>query len=218
MPGLTYPLVCFDLDGTLVDDTVFIWKTLHETCQTDPVARKEAAEDYFAGRITYADWFAHDLKLLRAVGATWSRMKEIIHTLTPMPGAFDLLDELKSRGHTLAIVSGSLDFVVKELFGEDRFDYILINQIEFDREGSISGGTPTPFDFKGKADGLAHIATELGLTMDQTVFVGDNDNDLWIARAAGLSIAFNCKSAELREVCDVEVKEKDLRLLVDLIT
>ena len=32
---MQYRLVCFDLDGTLVDNTIFIWQTLHEYFQTD---------------------------------------------------------------------------------------------------------------------------------------------------------------------------------------
>ncbi len=32
---MKYKLVCFDLDGTIVDDTVFIWQTLHEHFKTD---------------------------------------------------------------------------------------------------------------------------------------------------------------------------------------
>ena len=102
---LRYPLVCFDLDGTLVDDTIYIWKTLHETLETDPAARARASNDYFAGEISYAQWFEHDLALFRQAGATRGRLLEIIRELKPMPGARELLLHLRERGHILTVVS-----------------------------------------------------------------------------------------------------------------
>jgi len=217
MSGLRFPLVCFDLDGTLVDDTIFIWKTLHERLGTDPVARRQAREDYFAGRIPYRRWFEIDLELLDAAGATEGRIIEVVDELRPVAGAREALGELRRRGHKLAVVSGSLDIVVRRLFSDVAFDHVLINTIEFDQRGRIAGGVPTPFDLEGKADGLAELCRREGITAAQAAFVGDNGNDLWIARAAGLAIAFNCKSDELRAACDAEVAGGDLRGVLDLI-
>ena len=218
MTRLSYPLVCFDLDGTLVDDTVFIWKTLHETFNTDPVARKVARDSHMAGRLSYKQWFEHDLRLLRAAGADEGQIRAVIGTLRPMPGVFEVLEELKARGHILAIVSGSLDVVVEELFGQDQFDHLLINRIHFDDEGQISGGVATPYDLAGKADGLRELSRRENLPLDRTAFIGDNFNDYWIAKIAGLSVAFNCKSDELRKVCKVEIEGTDLTPLLDIIS
>ena len=215
--NLQYPLVCFDLDGTLVDDTVYIWKTLHESFETDPEARERAYRDYFDGRISYPEWFAHDLELLFAAGATQPRIRSLLDSLRPMAGAVEVMQELRRRGHILAIISGSLDIVVDHLFDTSWFRHVLVNRIFFDEHGRISGGIPTPYDLEGKADGLRHLATLESLTPEQTVFVGDNSNDVWIARAAGLSIAFNCKSDELRQVSNVEVAKQDIHKLLQLI-
>lgn len=217
MTGLRYPLVCFDLDGTLVDDTIYIWQTLHERFATDAIARRRAADDYHAGRISYRQWFEHDLELLDAAGATAERIRGVLAGLHPMPGAQATLQELRARGHRLAVVSGSLDIVVEHLFGAAAFDHVLINRLFFDRQGRIAGGEHTPYDLAGKADGLAEICRREGITADRAAFIGDNANDVWIARAAGLAIAFNCKSDELRAVCDVEVAGKDLTQILPLV-
>ena len=215
---LQYPLICFDLDGTLVDDTVYIWETLHESFATDPEARARAHRDYFDGRITYPEWFSHDLKLLSAAGATLSRIRSLLDSLRPMEGAVEVMQELRRRGHTLAIISGSLDIVVDHLFDTSWFRHVLVNRIFFDENGLISGGIPTPYDLKGKAEGLRYLAKLESLAPEQTVFIGDNSNDVWIARAAGLSIAFNCKSDELRQVSSVEVTKQDIHQLLRLIS
>lgn len=216
MMMLEYPLICFDLDGTLVDDTIYIWKTLHETFETDPDARQGAHRDYFAGRISYKQWFEHDIELLKAAGADRARIVEILNGLSPMAGAQELLKTLKKKGHKLAVISGSLDIVVQHLFDESLFDHVLVNRIYFNSVGEISGGAHTPYDLDGKADGLLELAKKEGLSASQTVFIGDNENDIWVAKAAGLSIAFNCKSDALREVCDVEIQEKNLMVLARL--
>ena len=55
------------------------------------------------------------------------------------------------------------------------------------------------------------IAEREKISLSECVFVGDNHNDVHVAEIAGLSIAFNCKSESLAEVCDVIVENKDLR-------
>jgi phosphoserine phosphatase len=216
-PRLNYPLVCFDVDGTLVDDTIFIWQTLHDHFATDPVLRKRAHDDFFAKRITYADWFHWDLKLLSDAGATEAGIREVLAMLRPIGGAREALLELHARGYTLAIVSGSLDIVVAHLFSDIPFAHVLVNHIAFDAGGRIAGGTPSPYDLEGKAAGLAELCRREGIPPSRTAFVGDNSNDLWIAKAAGLAIAFNCKSDDLRAACRVEVRERDLRAVAKAI-
>ncbi|MCU0662024.1 MAG: HAD family phosphatase [Myxococcota bacterium] len=215
MTALRFPLVCFDLDGTLVDDTIYIWKTLHEAFETDEPARRKAYDDFFGGIISYRDWFEHDLKLLRLAGATKKRVEELLRTLRPMEGAKEAIATLKARGHKVAIISGSLDIVVDHLFGQHLFDHVLINKLHYSPDGQIDGGEPTPYDLVGKAEGLRELARREGLSPDQVAFVGDNENDIWIAQAAGRAIAFNCKSDKLRELCHVEIKTKDLRLVLE---
>ncbi len=211
---LPYSLVCFDLDGTLVDDTVYIWKTLHEGFHTDPKERQQAYDDYFSGAITYEEWFRHDLKLLRAAGANRNGIIQMCRTLKPMCGAMETLKTLKAAGLAVAVVSGSIQTVLDVLFPHFAFDDVLINRIHFNASGDIDGGIHTPFDVEAKADGLRHLCEKAGIATEQAVFVGDNENDIWIAKSAGLSIAFNCKSQTLANLCDVEIPHKDLRLVL----
>ena len=213
-PPYHYSLVCFDLDGTLVDDTIYIWKTLHEGFNTDRVERKKAYEDYFARRITYEEWFQHDLKLLRAAGATRDGIIQMCRALKPMRGAMETLAALRDAGLAVAVISGSIQTVLDVLFSDFAFDDVLINRIHFNDGGEIDGGIHTPFDVEAKADGLRHLCTKFGIATERAVFVGDNENDVWIAKAAGLSIAFNCKSDALAALCDVEIHKKDLRLIL----
>ncbi len=63
----------------------------------------------------------------------------------------------------------------------------------------------------GKAIALKKIAERENLKLSECVFIGDHNNDVKIAQEAGLAIAFNCKSDELRDTADVCIEKKDLR-------
>jgi phosphoserine phosphatase len=207
-------LVCFDLDGTLIDKTVFIWSTLHEHFASDPRKRKQAAADYRSGRISYPDWFETDLELLKAGGADRDKIFKTLESLKLTAGAKDCLSTLKDRGYKLGLISGSIDVVLEHFFPEKPFDHVLINRIDFDEAGQIAGGTPTPYDLEGKADGLLELARREGLSVSQCAFIGDNFNDLPVMKAAGFSIGVFVKDPQVIAAVDLHYKGGDLRDLL----
>lgn len=204
-------MVCFDLDGTLIDKTVFIWSTLHEHFASDPKKRKQAAEDYRSGRISYPDWFETDLELLKAGGADREGIFQTLSSLKLTPGARECLQTLKARGYKLGLISGSIDVVLEHFFPEKPFDHVLINRINFDETGRIAGGTPTPYDLEGKAEGLLELAKREDLSAEQCAFVGDNFNDLPVMKAAGFSVGVFVKDPRVIAAVDLHYKGYDLR-------
>ncbi len=208
-------LACFDLDGTIIDETIFIWQTLHEYFGTDNEERRAYARMFFEGRISYKQWAMHDIMLWKQKGATKEKMLKALSVLRLMKGAIETLDELKKRGIKLAIISGSLDIALRSaLPGYKSYfnnDDILINKIMFDEKGKIAKLKATYFDFKNKAEGLKKIAARHSIDISQTAFIGDHNNDIEAVKEAGLGIAFNSKSDELNAVADLVIEKKDLR-------
>lgn len=213
MTSPPFPLVIFDVDGTLVDDTVFVWETLHRHFGSDPVAIRAAMEDYLAGRISYADWFAHDIHTLKKGGATRATIDQALTGMRLMDGALETIAALTAAGARVAVISGSLDLVLTRFFGEQLpFSDVFINRIGFDAAGEIVSWTPTPYDMDHKAEGLLELSRRYDLPPERIAFVGDNFNDVSIARLAGRSVAFNAKSKRLMAVATVTLLERDLRL------
>ena len=58
-----YKLVCFDVDGTLVDNVKFSWQVFHDYFQTDKVKREDARNKFMNGDISYLEWANHDLNM-----------------------------------------------------------------------------------------------------------------------------------------------------------
>lgn len=212
-PAFPLRLVCFDADGTLIDGVGFIWELLHEHFATDEQRRRSAYEAYFAGEITYEEWARHDLALLRARGADREGFEEAMQGLYLMQGAEETLRILKQRGVKLAVVSGSLDVALAHVLPDhaEWFDDLFINRARFDGTGALVDIEATPFDIQHKATALRRLAERERIPLASIGFVGDNFNDVEAAKAAGLAVAFNCRSEELAAVADVVVPGRDLR-------
>ncbi|MBI5489759.1 MAG: HAD family phosphatase [Deltaproteobacteria bacterium] len=214
MPRTRYPLICFDLDGTLVTGLDYVWTTLHRHFRTDSVARQNARQAFREGRLAYADWFHHDVVLLRDVGATRDAIGALFASIRTVPGARETLDALRRGGAKLAVLSGSVDLLLEIALPGERFEHVLINRLGFDADGLIEGGTPTAYDVDRKADGIIELCRREGLATGDAAFVGDNENDVAAARTAGFSVAFDCKSPRLSEVASVVVPGGDLRAIL----
>jgi phosphoserine phosphatase len=211
--ALPFDMVVFDVDGTLVDDTIFVWETLHRHFASDREANRRVMQAYLDGEISYADWFEHDIDVLKAGGATRDRVDEALADMRLMAGARETLSALGEAGVKTAIISGSLDLVVDRFFPDGGgFVDVFVNHVRFDDEGEIVSWEPTPFDMDHKADGMRHLSEVHGIPTERMAFVGDNFNDLSIARAAGRAVAFNAKSLDLQWASAVTILERDLRL------
>jgi phosphoserine phosphatase SerB len=207
-------LIVFDVDGTLIDNIEFIWVTLHDFfgLQNDP-ERIRAKDDFLSGKITYQQWAGRDIEILKRHGANRETMLEAVGKAKLMRGAIETLKELKETGIKTAIISGSIDFLLEKLIPDydEFFDHVFMNRISFDRKGEIKGIRATEYYLENKKTGFLEICEKEGIDPEEAMFVGDHDNDVHVAEAAGFTIAFNSKSEKLNETANVVIKKKDLR-------
>ncbi|MBI2653027.1 HAD family phosphatase [Candidatus Woesearchaeota archaeon] len=208
-----YNLVCFDVDGTLIDNVALSWQVFHDYFQTDKHKREDAKKRFFNGEITYLQWAEHDINLWKEKNAKKQDFSKAMSHLKLMEGAMETLNELKGRGLRLAIISGSLNILLEKFIPnyERFFDDVFISKIFFDKSGFISKVEATEFDLDAKAVALKKIADRKKISLKECVFVGDYLNDTKVMQEAGLGIAFNCRHEELKKVADVVIDKKDLK-------
>jgi phosphoserine phosphatase len=208
-----YDLVAFDIDGTLVvsPDGVTVWEVLNQKFLGTTEMNKERYALYKEGELTYSDWVALDVAGWRKAGAT---REEIVSGFAPLklvPGARETLSALQENGIGLFAISGTLDLMINTLFPDHPFERIFANELHFDDGGNIAGWLATPFDMEGKPRALRMIASMKSVPLDRCAFVGDSSNDVWIAREAGFTVAFNPDSDELEKLAGAVVRSSDMR-------
>jgi phosphoserine phosphatase len=207
------------VDGTLIqhDADKTVWEVLNERFTGSDAQNAERIQAYRAGRLSYAEWVALDVRSWREAGASRADLVAAFGCLRLVPGARETLAELKARGMRLAVISGTLDLLLESLFPDHPFDEVYTNRIWFDDAGAIAGWEATPFDMEGKAVALRSIALREDVPLARCAFVGDHSNDLAAARIAGFTLAFRPKSAELEALAGAVVRSNDSNDLRDLL-
>ncbi len=106
----------------------------------------------------------------------------------PYDGILPMLDALAARGVKLAIVSNKIDFVVKEL-SRDYFGT---------RMQAAIGDDPSRRR-KPAPDSVLEAMRLMGVTREETVYIGDSDVDVETARNAGVvccAVSWGFRSAQ----------------------
>jgi HAD superfamily phosphoserine phosphatase-like hydrolase len=206
-------VVIFDLDGTLITGIEYIYSHLWEYFDVPHEKHKQPVLDYLEKRISYEEWVEEDIRLLKEHGACRDSMIEAFSELTLIDGALETLDHLKRADMKLIVISGSIELTLRTVLPdyESLFDDVFINHYFFDDSGRITHALATPYDMEHKAKGVSDMAKKYGCSLDECVFIGDAENDVHAASISGFSIAFNCKSDMLGEVCDVIVKSDNIK-------
>jgi HAD superfamily phosphoserine phosphatase-like hydrolase len=206
-------LVAFDVDGTLIEseEGLTVWEVLNRRFIGSSEINAKRYAMYRRGELSYPEWVSLDIRGWRDRGATRADLVEALSTMYLRPGARETLSVLRESGLRLVVISGTLDLLLETLLPDHPFHEVHANHIGFDAEGRISHWRATPFDMQGKAKLLRAIAMREGVPLARCAFVGDSDNDVWVAREAGLTVAVHPRSAELERLAGAVVRSGDLR-------
>ena len=144
-----------------------------------------------AGELDFKASFKERLALLK--GLDVGVLDAIGASLRLTEGAEVLFAELKRLGYKTAILSGGFTYFAKQLQAKLGIDYVFANELEV-VDGKVTGVAVEPIvDAQRKADLLRELAQKEGLSLEQTIAVGDGANDLAMLAIAGLGVAFRAK-------------------------
>jgi phosphoserine phosphatase len=181
-------LMAFDMDSTLIQAEV-----IDELAKRAGVGKQvsEITERAMRGELDFKQSFTERLSLLKGLPETV--LAEVAVTLVLTDGAEKLVATVKKLGYKTAILSGGFTYFGRMLQKRLGIDYVFANELEIE-DGMLTGRvTGEIVDGARKAALLASIAQNEGVSLEQTIAVGDGANDLPMLSIAGLGIAFRAK-------------------------
>ncbi len=205
-------LVVFDLDGTLTTHNSSWWR-LHEVFGTHEQGGKYY-DEYFAGKISYQEWAELDAGLWK--GRSLSEVQRIVDETALMPGAVEVISELRKNGVHVAVLSGGIDILAQQIADRVGIDYVLVNRIGH-ADGIITGEVEVLVGWGGKAKEIEQISRDFDIPLSEIAFVGDGKNDIPVFSVVALSIAFNPETEEVAEAASIVIREQNLTKILPII-
>jgi phosphoserine phosphatase len=137
-------------------------------------------------------------------------IQQVLDTrITLMPGGPALVATMKANGAYTVLVSGGFVDFTQPIAARLGFDENRANTLLRDG-GKLTGEPATPIlGREAKVQALKEISARLGLSLDQTMAVGDGANDLGMLTLAGSGVALHAKPVVAAE-CDVRLNFADL--------
>ena len=182
-------VVVFDCDGVLVD-SVSSWKTLHDYFGTDNSLNLQR---FINGELTDVEFMRSDIQM-------WKEIKDPIFRdelfrsysgVKLMPGAKELIKELKEAGIFVAIVSAGVDLFVSSIAAMLKVDDWIANGFEFDEDGWLAQDGIVRLGAWDKGEIIKKMLKQIDCVPEDLVSVGDSVMDLSMYIEGSRFIGFN---------------------------
>jgi pyrophosphatase PpaX len=174
-----YPVVLFDLDGTVIDTGAIILASMRHAAETVLGGGYTDAELMAAvgGPGLEAQMHALDPGRVEELVRVYRAHNEPLHeTIAVCEGMDAVLDGLKDRGHRLGIVTAKRRQTVDLAFARIPIEHL------FD---TVVGGDETA-EHKPHPAPLLLALERMGARPEEAAYVGDSPFDMQAAKAAGL--------------------------------
>lgn len=208
-------LLCADMESTIIEQELI-----------DEIAKLAGRHDEIAaittaamqGKLDFAASLVRRVALFEGIAV--ERLDALLDRATLMPGAEALVHTMRANGARTALISGGFTLFAERIGARLGFDHVVANVLEIEN-GCLTGRVREPIlGPQGKADALTRLAREHGLSLAETIAVGDGANDISMLAAAGLGVAFRAKpilrDAALASPTGAVITHGDLTALLSL--
>ena len=184
-----FGLCVMDMDSTLIN--IECIDEIADMMNLKPQV-SAITERSMRGEIDFSTSLKQRVSLLKGLNQIALR-RVIDERLKPNPGAVEWIAACKANNIKTMLVSGGFTLFanhVKDLLG---LDYAVANTLEI-VDGKLTGKILGDIvDADRKAQELANLRDKLGLSIHQTIAIGDGANDLKMMQAAEVGVAYHAK-------------------------
>ncbi len=179
---MRYKLIAFDLDGTLLntlDDLTGAANAAMKAFEL-PARTREEVRSFIGDGIEMLMRRCASPQPYRAEMLDAFKKHYVAHCqdeTVPYEGILPLLSFLKEKGIKRAVLSNKADFATKKLVKAYFGDYVSLAVGENEAAGVRRKPAP---------DALFAVMKEMGVTPEETLYVGDSEVDIKTAKAAGV--------------------------------
>lgn len=212
-------LIVLGLDNTILKGYDFSWKLVWNYLNIDDTIRKDWIRSYHQNKINSKKWVQKKTELFVEHKLNKSNFKKILKDVYIIDGFADFIEYCKENKYALAIVSGGIDSVIEFMIPdyETIFDFVAINKFVYDDSGYLKNVIQTPYDFKGKIEGIKDIQADLNISQKNTIFVGGGYNNIHVLKVSNTCISIDTKSIQLIEGFDHDITKPDLREVIQFL-
>ena len=193
-----FKLVAMDMDSTLI--TI---ECIDEIADMQGLKSQvaEITEAAMRGELEFQESLQRRVALLKGLDAS-ALQRVYDERLQLSLGAGQMLKAIQQAGLKTLLVSGGFTFFTDRMKTRLGLDFTHSNVLEI-ADGKLTGKvTGTIVDAKEKQRTVERVCTELGISPQQAIVMGDGANDLMMMKISGLSVAFRAKPV-VREQADV---------------
>lgn len=187
-------IVIFDFDGTLTiqDKGHSTWEKLWIELGYDENECIDYHRKFTAGEIDHSSWCDITRDRFNDKFISQETLVNVAKSIRLMDGASELLEKLYDSGVIIYVLSGSIEFVIKEVLGDSLkfIKEISSNDMVFN-EGRLSKIIGTKYDFEGKAEFIKRKILKYGVSASEVLFVGNSNNDVHAFESSAVTLLIN---------------------------
>lgn len=204
-------IAIFDMDGVIFETKNF-WLKLHQLFGTQKEALKLADQMMKNNYRLMAEITVSRLWKYKTAEPFWNLIKKSKY----QSGIKKVFRFLKARGIKTAIVSSGPLQLAKRAQKELLIDEIRANEVIIEN-GILTSFVEVNVSENEKDKVGLDIIHKLGGSPTTTIFVGDSDSDISLAKVVGIPIAYNSESDELNKISKYTLAQGQLLELIEII-
>lgn len=204
-------LCVLDVDGTLIEEEVIDMLGRKANCEQEVSQLTSRA---MSGQIDFETSLKERVSLLK--GMSVEVFDQIYKEIHLSKNAHEFISILQEHRIAVGIISGGFVPIVEKLANSLGIHLFAANQLEINNgrlTGRLIGQVITR---EVKEEIFLQWGSELEISLDRTIAIGDGANDLKMLKKAVIGVAF-CAKDILKKEIKLHIDERDLVKVLDLI-